>query len=74
LMMRNFGADLVGMSTVPEVIVARHCGIKVLGLSAITDMAIAEGLEPVTAEEVIEMAKKTGENISKIIIEVIDYM
>ncbi|GAB6189213.1 purine-nucleoside phosphorylase [Marinitoga arctica] len=67
-MMRNFGADLVGMSTVPEVIVANHAGIKVLGLSAITDKAVPDELKPVTAEEVIEIANKTGEKIAEIIL------
>lgn len=71
-MMRNFGADLVGMSTVPETIVANHCGIEVLGFSAVTDMAIADNLTGVTAEEVIERANKTGEKIAKIIFEMID--
>ncbi|OQY09063.1 MAG: purine-nucleoside phosphorylase [Marinitoga sp. 4572_148] len=67
-MMRNFGADLVGMSTVPEVIVANHAGIKVLGFSAITDKAVPDELKPVTAEEVIEIANKTGEKIAEIIL------
>ncbi|MBM7558688.1 purine-nucleoside phosphorylase [Marinitoga litoralis] len=67
-MMRNFGADLVGMSTVPEVIVANHAGIKVLGFSAVTDKAVPEELKPVTAEEVIEIANRTGEKIADIIL------
>ncbi|MGM0641166.1 MAG: purine-nucleoside phosphorylase [Thermotogota bacterium] len=71
-MMRNFGADLVGMSTVPEVIVARHAGMEILGFSAITDMAIAEGLEEVTADDVIAVANKTGEKIAAIIMELIE--
>jgi len=71
-MMRNFGADLVGMSTVPEVIVARHAGMEILGFSAITDMAIAEGLEEVTADDVIAVANRTGEKIAAIIMELIN--
>ncbi|KLO23140.1 purine-nucleoside phosphorylase [Marinitoga sp. 1155] len=67
-MMRNFGADLVGMSTVPEVIVANHGGIRILGLSAVTDKAVPDELKPVTAEEVIEIANKTGEKIAEIIL------
>ena len=70
-MLRHFGADAVGMSTVPEVIVARHGGIKVLGISAITDRAVPEDLKPLTAEEVLEVAEKTGKLIAQIISEVI---
>ncbi len=58
-MLRIAGADTVGMSTVPEVIVANHCGIKVLGISCITDMAIPESLSPLTHHEVIEVAART---------------
>jgi len=68
-MMRNFGADLVGMSTVPEVIAARHAGMKVLGISAVTDKAVPDELKTVTADEVIEIANKTGQKMGNIIIE-----
>ncbi|AEH50985.1 purine-nucleoside phosphorylase [Pseudothermotoga thermarum] len=70
-MLRNFGADAVGMSTVPEVIVACHAGIKVLGISAITDRAVPEDLKPLTAEEVLKIAEKTGEKIARIIMGVV---
>ncbi|KAF2960664.1 MULTISPECIES: purine-nucleoside phosphorylase [unclassified Thermotoga] len=70
-MLRKFGADAVGMSTVPEVIVARHGQIRVLGISAITDRAVPEDLKPLTAEEVLEVAEKTGRKIAQIIFEVI---
>lgn len=65
-MLRYFGADAVGMSTVPEVIAANHGGLKVLGISSITDRAIPEDLQPLTAEEVIEVAEKTGKKIALI--------
>jgi len=71
-MMRNFGADLVGMSTVPEAIVARHAGMEILGITAITDKAVPEQLKEVSAEEVLEIAEKTGERIADIIMDLID--
>lgn len=56
---KRLGADLVGMSTVPEVIAARHCGLNVLGLSLVTNMAagIVSGAQ-LTHEEVLETAKR----------------
>jgi purine-nucleoside phosphorylase len=57
-MLRGFGADAVGMSTVPEVIAARHLGMRVLGLTAITDMATGESVQPVTHEEVLRVARE----------------
>ncbi len=58
-MLRRIGGDTVGMSTVPEVIVARHAGLKVLGISCVTDMAIADELEPLKHSEVVEVANRT---------------
>jgi purine-nucleoside phosphorylase len=58
-MLARLGGDAVGMSTVGEVIAARHCGVKVLGISCITDMAIGEELEPLTHEQVVEVANRT---------------
>ncbi|MCS7235147.1 MAG: purine-nucleoside phosphorylase [Armatimonadota bacterium] len=57
-MLRDFGADAVGMSTVPEVIAARHLGMRVLGLAAITDLATGEAVQPVTHEEVLRVARE----------------
>ncbi|MEF3301881.1 purine-nucleoside phosphorylase [Paenibacillus sp. GYB003] len=58
-MLARLGGDAVGMSTVAETIAARHCGIDVLGISCITDMAIGEELEPLTHEQVMEVANRT---------------
>lgn len=57
-MLGRWGADAVGMSTVPEVIAARHMGMRVLGITAITDMATGEQVQPVTHDEVIATAKE----------------
>ncbi len=57
-MVRILGADSVGMSTVPEVIVANHMGIKVLGISVITNVANPYDPKPASHEEVIRVAKK----------------
>ncbi|WP_059103566.1 purine-nucleoside phosphorylase [Shouchella shacheensis] len=59
IMLRELGGDVVGMSTIPEVIVAAHAGLEVLGLSCITDMAIGETIEGITHEEVVEVANRT---------------
>ena len=70
-MLRHFGADAVGMSTVPEVIVANHMGIKVIGIACITDMAIPEELEPLTHEQVVKTANRTKPMFIKLVKEVI---
>lgn len=57
-MLGRWGADAVGMSTVPEVIAARHMGMRVLGITAITDMATGEQVAEVTHDEVIAVAKQ----------------
>ena len=58
-MLAKVGGDAVGMSTVGEVIAARHAGMEVLGISCITDMAIGEELEPLTHEQVVAVANRT---------------
>jgi purine-nucleoside phosphorylase len=63
-MLRSFGADAVGMSTVPEAIVARHMGMKVLGLSCITNMAAGISEAPINHEEVIETGQKVRETFT----------
>ena len=66
-MFRHMGGDAIGMSSVPEAITASHGGIKVLGMSAITDKAVGEELQPLTGEEVLEVAKRAGEKMASII-------
>ena len=62
-MLRTLGADAVGMSTVPEVLVARHMGIRVMAVSVITDMCLPDALEPVTLEAVLNAADTAGPNL-----------
>lgn len=71
IMLRKLGGDVVGMSTVPEVIVASHMGMKVLGISCITDMAIGEELEGVTHEQVMEIANRTKPKFIQLVKEVL---
>lgn len=69
--LRNIGADVVGMSTVPENIVANHMGMKVLGVSIITDECFPDSLKSVNVEEIIETAMKTEPKMTLIMKEVI---
>lgn len=66
------GADLVGMSTVPEVIVAVHAGLRVLGFSIVTDLCLPDCLEPVELSKIIATAAKGGEKLAKLIPAVIE--
>ena len=63
-MARFLGADAVGMSTVPETIAAVHAGIKVLGISCITNMAAGIMREPINHEEVMEMGRKVRDEFA----------
>lgn len=66
-MLRTFGADAVGMSTVPEAIVARHMGIRVLGISCITNMAAGISDEPINHEEVMETGKRVRSTFAQLL-------
>ncbi len=70
-MLRAFGADAVGMSTVPEAIVARHMGIKVLGISCVTNMAAGITENPINHEEVIETGQRVRETFTQLLRRVI---
>jgi purine-nucleoside phosphorylase len=71
-MLRTFGADAVGMSTVPEAIVARHMDIEVLGISCITNMAAGISDQPINHEEVMEIGNRVratfGELLRRVIV------
>lgn len=72
--LRAMGADVVGMSTVPEVIVAVHGGMRVLGLSIITDMCIPETLEPASLERIIATANGAEPNLTAVVRGVLERM
>ena len=65
--LRGIGADVVGMSTVPEVIVAVHSGLKVLGISIVTDLCFPECLEPANIEEIIRVAGEAEPKLTDLI-------
>ena len=65
--MRQLGADVVGMSTVPEVIAAVHMGLQVLGISVITDECLPDALKPVRLDDVLEAAALAEPKLTQII-------
>lgn len=67
--LRTIGADVVGMSTVPEVIVAVHAGMRVLGLSVVTDMCLPDELEPTNIEKIIAVAATAEPKLRAIVVE-----
>lgn len=75
-MMRGLGADAVGMSTVPEVLVARHMGMDILAIATVTDMAtgIPGQIEHVTAESVLAVANQAGKRLGELVKGVIGRM
>ena len=66
-MISIIGGDAIGMSTVPEAIVARSAGLRVLGISCITDMALADELEPLTHEQVMAVAARAKPGFIKLV-------
>ncbi len=69
--LRTIGADVIGMSTVPEVLVAVHQGMQVLGFSVITDMCLADALSPVSFEEIKAVAEAAEARLSELVEHVI---
>jgi purine-nucleoside phosphorylase len=65
--LRAIGADAVGMSTVPEVIAAVHAGLKVAGLSCITDLCLPDALKPVKIEEILRVAAQAEPKITLLV-------
>lgn len=72
--MRAIGADAVGMSTVPEVIVAVHAGLKVLGLSVITDLCFPDALEPANVNEIIAIANEAEPALTGIVVSCLEQL
>jgi purine-nucleoside phosphorylase len=65
--LRAIGADVVGMSTVPEVIVAVHAGMRVLGVSILTDACLPDALEPADVQTIIAVARRAEPNLSALV-------
>jgi purine-nucleoside phosphorylase len=70
--LRAIGADVVGMSTVPEVLVAVHAGMKVLGFSIVTDLCLPDALEPVKIEEILAVAGEAEGKLRTIVRKVLE--
>ncbi|MDD5771877.1 MAG: purine-nucleoside phosphorylase [bacterium] len=70
--LRLIGADVVGMSTVPEVIVGVHCGFKILGLSIVTDQCFPDCLKPADITEIIKIANEAEPKLTKVVVKVIE--
>ena len=71
-MLRLLGADVVGMSTVPEVIVAVQAGMRVLGLSIVTDLCLPDALEPASADQIIAVANRAEPNLTALVMGVLE--
>jgi purine-nucleoside phosphorylase len=66
-MMRAMGADLVGMSTIPEVLVGVHMGMEILGVAVVTDVCDPDHLKPVDIKEIIQVAGEAGPRLDQLI-------
>jgi purine-nucleoside phosphorylase len=70
--LRTIGADVVGMSTVPEVLVAVHAGLKVLGLSCVTDLCLPDALKATDIAEIIAIANASEPKMCQIVCDVLE--
>jgi purine-nucleoside phosphorylase len=70
--LRAIGADVVGMSTVPEVLVAVHAGLRVLGFSIVTDLCLPDALVPVRFEEIVAVAREAEGKLRTIVTRVLE--
>ncbi len=70
--LRAIGADVVGMSTVPEVLVAVHAGLKVLGFSIVTDMCLPDALEPASLEHILAVAREAEGKLRRVVLKVLE--
>jgi purine-nucleoside phosphorylase len=71
--LRQIGADLVGMSTVPEAIAAVHAGLRVCALSVVTDMCLPDELQPVVVEEIIAVANAAAPELGRLVLGVLPH-
>jgi purine-nucleoside phosphorylase len=69
--LQNIGADTVGMSTIPEVIAANHCGLQVFAVSVVTDLCCEPYIKKVTLEDFIRAAKKAEPMLQKLFMEML---
>src|SRR5207253_6202822 len=72
--LRGIGADVVGMSSVPEVIVGVHAGLRNLGISVVTDMCLPDALQPVVLEEIIATANAAEKKLRVLVRRVVGEM
>ena len=69
--LRTIGADVVGMSTIPEVIVAVHAGMRIVGFSVVTDLCFPDALEPANVQEIIQVANDAEPRLSQLVMGVL---
>jgi purine-nucleoside phosphorylase len=69
--LRDCGADAVGMSSIPEVLVARHAGMQVLGLSVVSNINDPDNFQPIILEDIIETAARVAPRLERLLVEII---